>query len=76
MKKGQYVSSGLLSFILGLFVVPTVLEWLGVSFSFADVLYVILGEPNSMNIALVVILAGLLLVWVGRRFYKGYKNLE
>lgn len=76
MKKREYVSYGLLSFILGLFIVPAVLEWLSVSFSFADVLYMILGEPNPMNIALVVILTGVFLCWVGYRFYKGYKSLD
>lgn len=76
MKKGQYISYGLLSFMIGLIVIPAGFQWLEISFSFADVLTAIFGEPNSMNLPIVILLGGILLFYAGRSFYKGYKHLD
>lgn len=45
--------------IIGLFILPGILEWLGLP-SFADVITMIFGEPNTVN-RLVVGLLGVLI---------------
>lgn len=76
MKKGRYISYLLLSFIIGLFVIPSILNWLGFPYSFVDILHSVLGELNTVNRIIVIGLAILLLLVVGRSFYKDYKKLN
>lgn len=76
MKKGRYISYILLSFLIGLFIIPSVLNWLGIPYSFADILYAVLGEPNVVNRIVVIGLTVVLLVIIGNKFYKDYKNLN
>lgn len=76
MSKRKYLSYLILAILTGLFIIPAVLDWLGFPFTFANVLYWVLGEPNAMNKLIVSILAVLLVFFVGRSSYKTYKKLS
>lgn len=73
-KKG-YVLNLLLGFMIGLLILPSLLEWLGFPFSFADVLELVFGEPNGMNRIIVIVLLVIFLFFAIRNFYRQYKKL-
>ncbi|AOV08147.1 hypothetical protein [Sporosarcina ureilytica] len=75
MSKRKYISYSILSFLIGLFIIPSVLDWLGVPFSFATVLHLIFGEPNLVKGVIVFILTGLIVFLVVRSSYNDYKKL-
>ena len=75
MSKRKYLSYTILGFITGLFILPSILDWLGVPFSFANVLYWVFGEPSIVNRVIVLILTGIFLFLVGWSSYKAYKKL-
>lgn len=74
MTKKSYIAYWTIGVIIGLFILPAFLEWLGVP-SFADVLELVFGEPNLVNRLIVGVLLVFSLVWIGRAIYKGYKNI-
>ncbi|MDS9470734.1 hypothetical protein [Sporosarcina pasteurii] len=76
MSKRKYISYSLLGFLVGLFIIPSILVWLGVPFSFATVLHLIFGEPNLVKGVIVFILTGLIVFFVVRSSYKDYKELN
>ena len=66
----------ILGWITGLFILPTLLEWLGIRFTFADVIELILGEPNQTSRTIVLILFIIFLFFISRKFVKQYKKLS
>ncbi|MBC5635370.1 hypothetical protein H8S33_00900 [Ornithinibacillus sp. BX22] len=75
MSKKRYIAYFVSGFIIGIFILPAFLEWLGFTYSFADVLELIFGEPNLFNRIIVGLLLVIFLIWIGRGLYKGYKRL-
>lgn len=75
MSRRQFIFNWVLALIIGLFILPSILNWLGMPFSFSNVLHWVFGEPNLINRVIVLILTILLLVIVGRGVYKDYKKL-
>ena len=66
----------ILGWITGLFILPTLLEWLGIRFTFAGVIELILGEPNQTSRTIVLILFIIFLFFISRKFVKQYKKLS
>ncbi|MHA6250295.1 hypothetical protein [Oceanobacillus sp. CAU 1775] len=75
MSKRKYLSYLILAVITGLFFIPALLDWLGVPFTFANVLYWVFGEPNVLNRIIILVLTGIFVLLVGRSSYKTYKKL-
>ncbi|MUK90637.1 hypothetical protein GMD78_19970 [Ornithinibacillus sp. L9] len=75
MTRKSYVFHLIIGFIIGLFILPAVLDWFGIPFSFYDVLTLILGEPNTVNRIIVMILFVIFLFFSVRSFYKELKKL-
>lgn len=74
MSKNKYLSYSIAGILLGIFILPSTLDWLGVPFSFSNILYLIFGEPNPINkLILSLIMLGLLF-FVFHRIYKEYKE--
>ena len=66
----------ILGWITGLFILPTILEWLGIRFTFADVIELIFGEPNQINRTIVLILFIIFMFFIRQNFVKQYKKLS
>ena len=66
----------ILGLITGFVFLPTLLEWLGIRFTFADVLELILGEPNRTSRTIVIILFVIFMFFTIRYSYKQYKKLS
>lgn len=75
MGRRQFILHSVAGCITGLFILPAVLKWFGVPFTFANVLYWVFGEPNMINGVILSILTCLVLVIYGRVVYKDYKKL-
>ncbi|WP_047985669.1 hypothetical protein [Ornithinibacillus californiensis] len=74
MSKRAYVTYAVLGIFIGLFIIPSMLDWLGVP-SLSTVFDKVLGEPNLVNSIIVFIVIGILVSILGRGLYKGYKNI-
>ncbi|PAV28914.1 hypothetical protein CIL05_14925 [Virgibacillus profundi] len=73
MSKKSLILYSTLSLIIGLFILPAILNWLGLP-SGSDVLAFIFGEPNVINRIVVALIGIILLFLVTRGFYKEYKK--
>jgi H+/Cl- antiporter ClcA len=75
MSKKAYVTYTVLGILTGFLFVPSLLDWLGVP-SLSDVFDKVLGEPNWVNGIIVFLFIAILVYFLGRGFYKGYKNID
>ena len=66
----------ILGLISGFFILPTLLEWLDIRFSFADILELVFGEPNPTSRTIVLILFVVFIFFIIRNSYKQYKKLS
>ena len=66
----------ILGWITGLFILPTILEWLGIRFTFADVIELIFGEPNQTNRTIVLILFIIFMFFIRQNIVEQYKKLS
>lgn len=76
LSRKNYVLHLLSGFVIGLFILPVLLEWLGFSFSVADLIVLILGEPNTVNRIIVLSFLLLFLIFIVRGFFKQYNKLS
>ncbi|MFC7688083.1 hypothetical protein [Ureibacillus sp. GCM10028918] len=76
MSKKSYIFHTILGLITGFFILPTLMEWLGIRFTFAHILELIFGEPNPTSRTIVLILFVIFLFFIIRNFYKQYKKLS
>lgn len=76
MSKNRYIFYTILGLLTGLFIFPTILNWLGLPIStiFADLLVLAFGEPNWKNIIVVSLLGIIFLLFSIRGYYKEYKR--
>lgn len=74
MSKKRFIFLLAAGIIIGLFIVSPILDWLGVSYTFANVLDFIFGEHHAIKRIIVVLLILALIFFVGRGLYKEYKK--
>jgi len=72
----RYIFYTILGLLTGLFIIPTILNWLGLPIStiIADLLDLAFGEPNWINVTFISLLGIIFLLFSIRGFYKGYKR--
>ena len=66
----------ILGLITGLFILPTLLEWLDIRYTFADILELVFGEPNPISRTIVLMLFVVFIFFIIRNSYRQYKKLS
>lgn len=75
MSRKKYILYLVAGWIIGLFILPSVFGWFGMPYPFANLLYWVFGEPNTMKISILSIFTVLILVLYGRSIHKEFKEL-
>lgn len=74
MSKKRMVFIYASGFIIGLFIIPSILNWLGLPSPIASILFFVFGEPTPLKIVIVSFICILIIYPIVRSFYKQYKK--
>ncbi|MBM7578782.1 hypothetical protein [Jeotgalibacillus terrae] len=72
-RKQKYLMNLTLGLMIGLFVIPWLLEWMG--FSLADFYNRTFGEPSPGKMVIAIILLVCTIYFGGRAFVRGYRSI-
>lgn len=76
MSKKKFTLCIILGIVFGMFILPPVLQWIGLDFSLANLWHTILGEPDGISIIIVSLITILICYFPARSIYKEYLKSE